>query len=70
MATAAGLPLVPLREYLNTTYRPDCDYLEGRVLESSLGESPHAKLQNYFLFLFTLNRRAWDVRVLPEQCVQ
>ena len=70
MAAAVSIPLIPLSEYLNTTYRPDCDYLEGRVLERNLGESPHAKLQNHFLFLFTLNRRAWGVRVLPEQRVQ
>ena len=70
MAAAVSIPMIPLSEYLNTTYRPDCDYLEGRVLERNLGESPHAKLQNHFLFLFTLNRRAWGVRVFPEQRVQ
>jgi len=28
---------VPLSEYLNTTYRPDCDYLEGELLERNVG---------------------------------
>lgn len=68
-AVATGT-LISVSEYLNTTYRPDCDFLEGQVLERNLGESPHAKLQNYFLFTFTLNRKAWGVRVLPEQRVQ
>ncbi len=62
--------LISVQEYLNITYRPDCDYLEGRVLERNLGERPHAKLQNFFLFVFTLNRQAWGVTVLPEQRVQ
>ncbi len=66
----ANTTLVPLSEYLATTYRPDCDYLEGQVLERNLGERPHAKLQNYFLFTFTLHRKAWAVTVLPEQRVQ
>ena len=70
MASMAHPTLISEAEYLNTTYRPDCDYLEGQVLERNLGESPHAKLQNYFLFVFTLNRRSWGVRVLPEQRVQ
>jgi hypothetical protein len=36
---------VPLREYLNTSYRPDCDYLEGELLERNVGEWDHARLQ-------------------------
>lgn len=62
--------LISVEEYLRTSYRPDCDYLEGQVLERNLGERPHAKLQNYFLFIFTLNRKSWKVAVLPEQRVQ
>jgi len=36
---------VPLTEYLNTSYRPDCDYLEGELLERNVGEWDHARLQ-------------------------
>jgi Uma2 family endonuclease len=37
--------VVPLTEYLNTSYRPDCDYLEGELLERNVGEWDHARLQ-------------------------
>ena len=26
-------------------YRPDCDYVDGRVVERNLGERDHSKLQ-------------------------
>ncbi len=41
---AAG-SLVSIHEYLNTSYRPDRDYVDGMVLERNLGEYDHARLQ-------------------------
>lgn len=40
MATA-----IPLGEYLNTSYRPDCEYLDGELLERNVGEFDHSRLQ-------------------------
>ena len=62
--------LVPLAEYLATTYRPDCDYLEGQLRERSLGERPHSLVQAYFVSVFRVNGREWRVWVQPEQRVQ
>jgi len=36
---------VPLKEYLETCYRPDCEYLEGQLLERNVGEWEHGRLQ-------------------------
>ena len=36
MATAA---LIPLAQYLATTYRPDCDYIDGELKEESVGRN-------------------------------
>jgi Uma2 family endonuclease len=41
----AGAAKVSVEEYLNTTYRPDCDYVDGEVLERNLGEQSHGRLQ-------------------------
>ena len=30
--------LISVREYLSTSYRPDCDYVDGEVQERNLGE--------------------------------
>ena len=66
----ASAILIPLSEYLNTTYRPDCDFLEGELLERNMGEQPHARIQGFFNYIFRLNRDRWGVRALPEQRVQ
>jgi Uma2 family endonuclease len=62
--------LVPLAEYLRTSYRPDVDYLEGELLERNMGERPHARLQMYLGSIFFNQRRDWKLVVLPEQRVQ
>lgn len=66
----ATQPLVPLAQYLATTYRPDCDYLEGEVRERSLGERPHSLVQACLVRVFGVNGREWNVWVQPEQRVQ
>jgi Uma2 family endonuclease len=62
--------LISVDEYLHTTYQPDCDYVEGEVLERNMGEQSHARLQGYLLGIFLLHRNAWQLRALPEQRVQ
>jgi Uma2 family endonuclease len=61
---------VSVNEYLSTSYRPDCDYVDGEVQERNLGEKEHAILQRVFTFLFTLKRTEWQVEVYPELRVQ
>jgi hypothetical protein len=39
MATSA---IVPVSEYLRTSYSPDCDYVDGEVQERNLGEQTTA----------------------------
>lgn len=68
MATIATL--IPVEEYLATTYRPDCDYIDGEVLERNMGETPHARLQSFFLRYFHLHEEEWNIEALPELRVQ
>jgi Uma2 family endonuclease len=62
--------LIPVEEYLRTVYRPDCDYIDGEVLERNMGETPHARLQAFFLKFFFAHEDEWRIEVLPEQRVQ
>jgi Uma2 family endonuclease len=62
--------LVSVEEYLNTSYHPDCDYVDGRVVERNLGELDHSGLQGEIVFYFRLRRKQWGVHVFPEQLVQ
>src|SRR5690242_922922 len=59
-------PLVTVEEYLHTSYRPDCDYVDGRIEERNLGEHDHGYLQTLLAVLFTQNREAWGVRAVID----
>jgi Uma2 family endonuclease len=61
---------ISVDEYLRTSYRPDCDYVDGEVLERNLGERDHSRPQGLiYAFLFS-REKEWRIVVLPEQRVQ
>ena len=41
--------LISVEEYLNTTYRPDVEYVDGEIQERNLGEFDHAATCNLHL---------------------
>jgi Uma2 family endonuclease len=61
---------IPVEEYLTTSYRPDCDYVDGEVQERNLGEFEHASLQGKLIIWFGTRENEWQIRVLPEQRLQ
>ena len=62
--------LISVEQYLATSYRPDCDYVEGRIEERNLGEWDHSKLQAAIIAYFYQRRKTWNISVAPEQRVQ
>jgi Uma2 family endonuclease len=62
--------LIPVEEYLATSYRPDCDYVEGEVRERNLGELEHSRLQSAVLIWFGMHQREWNILPIVEQRVQ
>jgi Uma2 family endonuclease len=66
MATST---LIPVEEYLRTSYSPDCDYVDGEVLERNVGERPHSKLQR-LLVIYLSSLDPTGIHVFPEQRVQ
>jgi len=66
---AAGTQ-ISVTEYLATCYRPDCDYVDGEVLERNVGEHDHGRLQGVLYAYFFNREKQWGVYVLPEQRVQ
>jgi Uma2 family endonuclease len=62
--------LTSIAEYLATSYRPDCDYVDGDVQERNLGEQDHSLLQLILGSFFHTHRKAWQIRALTEQRVQ
>ena len=57
---------VSVREYLATSYRPDCEYLDGRIEERNVGEYDHGLVQTILAQLFRNNRNAWGVQVVTD----
>jgi Uma2 family endonuclease len=62
--------LVSVEEYLNTSYRPDCDYVDGEVLERILGGRKHSRLQREIMFYLGLRYPELRDRLFPEQRVK
>jgi Uma2 family endonuclease len=63
-------PFVTVEEYLHTSYRPDCDYVDGRVEERNVGEFEHAFLQALLAKVFLDHRREWGAIALTEARVR
>lgn len=58
---------VSLEEYLHTTYRPDCDWIDGELRERNLGQFDHTRLQTVLAALLEFQSRKWKVMILVEQ---
>lgn len=67
MATTA---LIPVSEYLSTTYRPDRDYIDGGLQERNVGERPHGTMQTAIAGIVNANRKAWHAVAITEQRLQ
>ncbi len=69
----SSLALVPLSDYLARTMDPDCEYVEGRLVERNVGEINHGDAQGrtYAYILFSA-RGFWAgvgirVQVRPDR---
>jgi Uma2 family endonuclease len=55
--------LVSLEEYLNTSYSPDMEYVDGVLVERNVGELPHSLTVSNIIF--ALMQKYPSVKVLP-----
>lgn len=61
---------VPLEEYLQTIYEPDCEYLDGELVERNMGETDHGSLQNLIGSWLTQRPKQFGIQVASETRVQ
>ena len=54
-------------EYLAPVYEPDCDYVEGQLVERNSGEYDHSRLQTLLAIFFGGLEKQGGGRVLTEQ---
>ena len=63
MATSV---LIPMTEYLETSYRPDREYIDGEVRERNMGSWEHSRVHFLFGLWFGQNESAWGVMGATE----
>jgi hypothetical protein len=69
-AVSTTAAIVPLTEYLSSSYRPDREYVDGELVERNVGEFDHANLQGLLIAYLSSRKSEWGIVVLPEQRVQ
>ena len=63
----AASTVVPLSEYLRTSYRPDRDWIDGEVRERTIGEGQHASVQKFLIRFLGDRETEYAIKVWPEQ---
>jgi Uma2 family endonuclease len=61
---------IPLREYLDTSYRPDREYVDGEVKERNVGKWEHARVQWLLALWFGTHEKEWGITGSTEQRVR
>jgi Uma2 family endonuclease len=62
--------LVSVEAYLHTSYDPDCDYVDGAIVERYVGETDHSDCQGRIYAYFLNRSRQLSVYPLVEERVQ
>lgn len=62
--------LLSIDEYLNTSYEPDCDYVDGVLEERNLGKFDHSRLQALLTIYLGSRERIWGICTVTEQRVR
>ena len=63
--------LMDVEEYLATAFDgPDCEYLDGEVVERNMGELPHGDIQGTLVHILKNMRSRLGIRVVPEIRIQ
>jgi Uma2 family endonuclease len=52
---------IPLREYLETTYRPDREYVDGEIRERNVGKYEHARIQAVLAGQLGAHEQEWGI---------
>jgi len=58
--------LLPLEEYLDTSYSPDREYRDGVLVERNVGDKAHSLLQGRLTIYVGRRRKQWQIEIYPE----
>jgi len=63
-------PFVTVDEYLRTSYRPDCEYVDGEIRERNVGKWEHARVQWLLALWLGNHEKEWGITGSTEQRVR
>lgn len=58
--------LLPVQEYLSTSYSPDKEFRNGELVERNVGEKKHARLQALLTVYLGQKEKQWGIQVYTE----
>jgi len=58
------------QEYLHSSYDPDCELVDGQLLERNVGEREHSITQGEFTFFLGIRKQPWRIQVFPGQRIR
>ena len=61
---------ISIDEYLNTSYEPDCDYVDGVLEERNVGKRQHSRLQTALGSYLYTREKLWGIQAYTEQRVR
>ena len=67
MGTIAG---ASVEQYLSRVYEPDCDYVDGGIVERNAGEKDHSRLQVALASWFFARRSELGIHPYTEQRIR
>jgi Uma2 family endonuclease len=67
---AAAMNYVSIEEYLNSSFEPDAEYVNGQIEERPVGENDHSAWQGAIYLWFQQQAQTGQIRVRPELRVQ
>jgi Uma2 family endonuclease len=59
-----------VEEYRRTSFDPDCEYVDGEVLDRHVGEIDHGSVQKLLLVYLTIREKQLNIYVIQEQRLQ
>jgi Uma2 family endonuclease len=59
-----------IEQYLNTSYHPDREFVDGLVVERNLGENTHSAAQAEVIGYFATRRAEFGIKVYPGVRIQ
>jgi len=66
----AATSQIALSEYLQTTYHPDREYVDGELRERNVGKTEHARVQALLTMWFGAHEQEWSIVVTTEQRIR